>query len=80
MSLFLLGWGCGCRRQGAHSLSLLHTNAGFIFFRCLWFQRLICSDADGLYLQFLMANGTPDTSSGALAPVGVLIGQTMLGL
>lgn len=49
-------------------------NAGFIFFRLLWFQRLICSDIDGLYLEFLMANGTPDSSSEALAPVGVLMG------
>lgn len=60
--------------RGAHSLSLLHMNAGFIFFRLLWFQRLICSDIDGLYLEFLMANGTPDSSSEALAPVGVLMG------
>lgn len=48
---------------GAHNLSLPCVNTGFISFRLLWFQRLICSDIGGLYLQFLMANRTPDSSS-----------------
>lgn len=60
--------------RGTQSLSLLRMNSAFIFFRLLWFQCLICSDLDGLYLQFLMANGTPNSSSEALAPVGVLMG------
>lgn len=68
------GLGLGVREAGVHSFSLLHMSAGFIFFRRLWFQCLICSDIDGLYLQFLMANGSPDSSSGTLALVGVLMG------
>lgn len=54
-------------------------NAAFIFSRLLWFQRLICSDIGGLYLQFLMANKTPSNSSEVPAPVGMLKGRPYWG-
>lgn len=73
------GLGLWVREAGVHSLPLLHKSSPFVFFRHLWIQRLICSDIDGLYLQFLMANGTPDSSSGALAPVGVLMDRPCWG-
>ena len=62
------GLGLWMREVGdTQSLPAAHECWVYLLFRLLWFQRLICSDIDGLYLQFLMANGTPDSSSEALA-------------
>lgn len=68
------GLGLGVQEAGGTQFLPAAVNAGFIFFGLLWFHHLICPDIDGLYLQFLMANGTPDSSSEALAPMGVLMG------